>query len=154
QETVPILLVDGDPASSRSEGGDAFFLRLMFNANRGVAAGYDLTLGVASDLERPDLERYPSIYLVNVRELNDKAVAGLENYVRNGGNVAFFLGDRVNPDFYNKMLYKNGNGVFPVPLADRPSPEMTTDERDARWIQNLEDPQYQMFVRQESHPIF
>src|SRR5262249_10520494 len=36
REKVPILLIDGDPLNSRKEGGDAYFLQLMFNANRGV----------------------------------------------------------------------------------------------------------------------
>lgn len=154
RERVPILLIDGDPANSRKEGGDAYFLHVMFNANRGVAAGYDLVLGVPADLERPNLEQYPSIYLANVRELEDKRLAALENYVRKGGNVAFFMGERINPDFYSKKLYNDGNGIFPVPLADRATPELSAEDKEQRLLANLGDPQYQMFLRNENHSIF
>src|SRR5262249_22613206 len=99
-------------------------------------------------------EQYPSVYLVNVRELNDKATDALKKYVAEGGNVAFFMGDNVNPEFYNRKLYDNGNGICPVPLADRPSHELTKEERDERQQQNLNDPQYQLFVRNPTHPMF
>src|SRR5256884_4600239 len=59
------------------------------------------------------------IYLLNVAELKEKALKNLEEYVKNGGSVAFFLGDKVRPEFYNKFLYKDGKGLFPAPLADR-----------------------------------
>jgi len=154
RERVPILLIDGDAAASMKEGGDSFFLNLMFNEKRGVVSGFDLVTGVPADLERPNLDQFPSIYLVNVRELNDKALAGLEKYVKDGGNAAFFMGDRVNAEFYNRKLYNNGAGVFPVPLADRPTQELTQEERDTRLIRNLQDPQSQLLVRNAEQPIF
>lgn len=154
RERVPILLIDGDAAASVKEGGDSFFLGLMFNEKRGVVSGFDLVSGVPADLERPNLDQFPTVYLVNVRELNDKALAGLEKYVKEGGNVAFFMGDRVNAEFYNRKLYNNGAGVFPVPLADRPTAELTQEERDTRLIRNLQDPQNQILVRNAEQPIF
>jgi hypothetical protein len=154
RERIPILLVDGDPQNSRTEGGDTFFLQLLFNPNRGVAGGYDLVLGTVSDLERPSLLQYPSVYLVNVPQLPEKAVAGLTRYLEQGGNVAFFLGDRVNAEHYNSQLYKDGKGIFPVPLADRASPELKREEKEQRLLANLNDPQLQLFVRDPAHPVF
>ena len=109
-----------------------------------------------TELERPNLEQYPSIYLLNVRELSDKALKNLQTYVREGGSVAFFLGERVNPDFYNKKLYAKGTGLFPAPLADRPSPELSAEEQQQKHEQNLQGAQNQLYLRKvsEKHPIF
>src|SRR5262249_31946849 len=71
-----------------------------------------------------------------------------------GGNVAFFMGERINPDFYNRKLYNNGNGIFPVPLADRPTNELTPEDKEKRMLANLADPQFQLFLRSDTHPIF
>jgi hypothetical protein len=69
-------------------------------------------------LERGDLMKYPTIFLANVRELAPKQLANLENYVREGGGVCFFMGPLVNATYYNKSLYKGGQGIFPVPLKE------------------------------------
>jgi len=66
--------------------------------------------------------------------------------------VAFFLGERVNPDYYNRKLYAKGKGLFPAPLADRPSPALTEEEKLQR--QDLLEPRYQVFIRNPAHPIF
>ena len=34
-----------------------------------------------------------------------------------GGGVAFFLGERCDVKFFNDVLYRDGKGLFPVPLA-------------------------------------
>jgi len=145
---VPVLLVDGDLTGGDKPGGDSFPLRTVFTAAR----GFDVVRAGVSELERPNLDQYPSIYLLdpNPRQLAPKALANLEAYVKNGGSVAFFLGDRVVSDFYNNELYKNGKGLFPVPLADRPTPPPTDAERAERLL----DGQAKLFVRGETHPVF
>ncbi|MBY0523357.1 MAG: BatA domain-containing protein [Gemmataceae bacterium] len=150
RKRVPVLLIDGD--NTGREGGDRFFMEILFGTDQrksNVASGYEVVTASLARLEEPDLDRFPSIYLCNIRELSDKALINLENYVRQGGNVAFFLGDRINAEFYNKKLYADGLGIFPAPLADRPSPEPTKEERDARLLQTLTDPQEQILVRKE-----
>jgi hypothetical protein len=117
------------------------------------ARGYEVVRGNLNDLERPNLGQYPSIYLLNVRDLNDKALANLENYVKDGGGLVFFLGDKVNADFYNKKLYAGGKGIFPVPLADQASKAMTDEEKAEKQLQNLVEPRMQVYIRTDSHPL-
>lgn len=152
RKQVPVLVIDGDLAGGDKPGGDTFHLRTLFNA----AKGYEVVRGGTSELERPNLEQYASIYLLNVRELaNDKQLKNLEDYVREGGGVAFFLGDRVtNSDYYNKKLYAGGAGIFPAPLADHPSPLLGEEEKRDKLLQNLLDPQFQLLIRKEDHPLF
>jgi hypothetical protein len=56
-------------------------------------------------------------------------VENLNQYVRQGGGLAIFLGPNANLDFY-RQWYNDANGLFPVPL-DRPdvlaSPEDAPD---------------------------
>src|SRR5262249_15214129 len=113
---VPILVIDGDPASGQRPGGDTFHVQALFTA----AKGYQVVSRNINELEQPNLDRYASIFLLNVPQISDKGVRNLESYARGGGSVAFFLGERVNADRYNERLYANGKGIFPAPLADRP----------------------------------
>jgi hypothetical protein len=63
------------------------------------------------------LEPFAAVYLLNVDRLDPSAVTALEQYVKAGGGVAFFLGERCLPDFYNKEMFRDGQGLFPAPLA-------------------------------------
>ncbi len=146
RKQVPVLIVDGDPATGLKERGDTFHVQTLLTA----AKGFQVFPRAVNELEQANLEQYAAIYLLNVRDFSDKAQRNLENYVREGGSVAFFLGPRVNPDFYSKKLYADGKGIFPAPLADRPNPPLSEPEADP----NLFDQQLKIFVRDESNPIF
>jgi hypothetical protein len=146
RKQVPILLIDGAPSVGTRSGGDTYYLQTLFNAAR----SYQVVSRGTSELEQPALDRYPSIYLLNVRELSDKARKNLEAYVGDGGSVAFFLGDQVRPEYYTNSLYADGKGIFPAPLADRPYPSLSEPELEP----NLLDNQLKIFIRNETHPIF
>jgi hypothetical protein len=146
---VPVLIVDGDLSNGDKPGGDTFHVRAVLSSAR----GFDVRARTPVELEQPNLDQYPSIYLVNVPNLSQKAQKNLERYVKNGGSVAFFMGERVNADFYNK-LYAKGQGLFPVPLADRPTRELSEQEKAEKDLQNLLNPQQQIYVRDADHPIF
>ncbi|MGE3803267.1 MAG: BatA domain-containing protein [Gemmataceae bacterium] len=169
RKQIPILIIDGD-ARGRDSGGDTFHLTTVLNATSGydvvaaqkVGGGYRIvnkgdeagkkTLKLA-DL---DLKQYACVYLLNVPELEDeKDVALLEAYVREGGGLAFFMGDRItNGDYYNKNLFKDGKGVFPAPLADQPTRELSDEEIRQKAKLNRDDPQFQFFIRSDEHPLF
>jgi hypothetical protein len=148
REKVPLLFVEGDPAGSREkqDAADSFYLRKLF---LDAARGFDVVQRGVQELEQPNLDQYPAIYLFNVPRLSDKARANLEAYARNGGGVGFFLGEAVNADFYNQQLYADGRGVFPVPLS-RPTEPLTDQQKFDRTF----DPAMpaKLFARGD-HPI-
>jgi hypothetical protein len=148
REKVPLLFVEGDPAGSRekADAADSFYLRKLF---LDAAGGFDVVQRGVQELEQPNLDQYPAIYLFNVPRLSDKAKANLEAYVKSGGGVAFFLGESVNADFYNSQLYADGRGPFPVPLA-RPTDPLTDQQK----FEQTFDPQMpaKLFARGD-HPI-
>jgi hypothetical protein len=123
REKVPILLVDGEGSKGREVNKDSFFIGINLASIPGasfeVVNADELGGGVAAKaLERADLHKYPSIFMLNVRELNPKQQAHLEAFVKDGGGVAFFMGPAVSSRYYNKELYKDGKGLFPVPLKE------------------------------------
>lgn len=142
---VPVLVVDGERTVSDRTGGDLHMLKTLFAS----AKGYQLVVRDAGELERPTLEMYPSIFLVNLNERNltDKAIKNLEEYVKGGGGVAVFLGPRVRADFYNEKLHANGKGFFPAPLADRAFPSVNEPELPES------DATVRLHLGDEKHPV-
>jgi hypothetical protein len=146
RERLPLLIVEGDSKFKGTPEGEAYFLQSLFAES---TRGYDVQLRNAADLEKLDLSQYPSIYLLNVPRLSDKATQNIEKYVAAGGGLVFAMGNEIKPDYYNK-LYADGKGVFPVPLADKPSERLDEKTRFLRMF----DKQQKIYARNESHPIF
>ena len=110
--TAPALIIDGGP---RAE--DAYFVALALAPGGGVATGLAPKVEPVSYLRSAELNKFESIFLLNVPQLGDAEIDALTNFVRGGGGVAFFLGELCDADFYNRKLYQDGQGMFPVPLA-------------------------------------
>jgi len=68
-------------------------------------------------LRREALNRFGSIYLLDIPELPDDALRAVEKYVAAGGGLVWLVGPRVRPAYYNEKIYKSGTGIFPVPLG-------------------------------------
>ena len=147
REKVPLLIIEGDLKTKGTPESDGYFLQSLFSES---TRGFDVLMRTPNDLEKLNLEQFPSIFILNVPRLSDKAVQALERYVRAGGGVAFFMGNEVKPDFYNK-LYADGKGLFPAPLADKPTEAPTSEVKLQRMFGSLTP---KIFVPNEGHPIF
>src|SRR5262249_27250518 len=147
---VTVLVIDGDPAKANTPEGDAYYLRNLFSSGGGFRA----EAGTRSDLERPNLDSYPSIYFLNIQDFSDKAVTNLENYLKGGGGVTFFRGEKVNPNFSTEKLYAKGKGLFPVPLAAQPPRKLSPKKKEEKQTQKWQAPRQQIYLRSDSHPIF
>ena len=112
-DTVRVLLIDGDPRTP-----DARFL------STALSPGGTGRTGITPQIERPGylgrqpLDRFQTIFLANVDRLGPDAVEAVKSYVTGGGGVCFFLGEQTRSPFFNDMLYDDGRGLFPAPLAD------------------------------------
>jgi len=124
---VPVLLVDGGPGFR-----DANYLKWA------LAPGGRVRTGVRPRIEDPrflaghPLEEFGAVAVANFDRLDRSAVEALQRYVAAGGGAVFFLGEQTRSDFVNRELYRDGKGLFPLPLggpADlAPSPlEKTPD---------------------------
>ncbi|HTN77880.1 MAG TPA: hypothetical protein VL096_21630, partial [Pirellulaceae bacterium] len=135
----PVLVIDG-----HAKGRNAYYLNSAFQP------GARANTGVRPDVQPPEflrdvtaetLNKYRVIYLLDVPRLDPRGVTNLEAFVQGGGGLAFFVGPNVNLAFYNNSLYKNGSGLFPVPL-DR------EDELLPDAVENKPD------MEAEAHPLF
>ncbi len=149
ESQVPILMIDGGDDQPNGAHKDTFYLQKLFVD---AARGYQIVSKTRDDLETLELtpDRFPCIYLLNVPTLSEKAVKRLENYLEQGGRVAIFLGDRVQATAYNKLLYANGNGLFPVELETVLPPRIDAEVKFKRMFEG----QLQIFIRDDAHPIF
>lgn len=109
---VPVLVVDGDAA-----GADGKFLALALSPGGGIRTGIDVQVEGPRYLVDHPLARFRSIYLTNAANLDESAVTALENYARSGGGLAVFLGEASDSRFVNDRLYRDGQGLFPIPVT-------------------------------------
>jgi hypothetical protein len=148
RKKVPVLLVDGrGPASVKEERSDSYHIDNAFQSSR----AFEAIPKTLDELEAMDLSDYPTIWLVNVPEIrSDKLIGKLQDYVERGGSIAFFLGDKINPKFYNEVLHKQHDGLFPMMIADRPTEPLTEDEKKDR---KQKDEQPKILFPDPLHPV-
>ncbi len=101
---------------SGSDDTESFYLYDALGADT-KKTGFAPTLDRVEALRRRPLDRFQSIFLLNVSELPLDAIQALEDYVRAGGGLGWYLGPQVRAAFYNDKLYKEGQGLFPARLA-------------------------------------
>ncbi len=59
------------------------------------------------------LAEYALIYMLNVPDLAPDATEAVRKYVREGGGLAFYVGETINAAYYNKEFYAKGRGSCP-----------------------------------------
>ncbi|MBI4568086.1 MAG: BatA domain-containing protein, partial [Planctomycetes bacterium] len=144
-DELPVLGVDGDPDGEPERGlfrGETGYFRLAVGPaafggdsrkDDAAAGGEPRAAGrltpvtvttVTPDSWSPaDLERYRLIVVANVPRLDPGPLAALERYAASGGTVVFFCGDRVDAEFYNRFLYRDGAGILPAAIGPPRTPE-------------------------------
>jgi len=115
EEPVRVLIVDGNGAVGSKKGGGAYYVDTVLKSVKGYAP----VIKDVGALENSELGGASQIFLLDLPELSEKARTNLEAHVKAGSGVAFFLGDKVRPAHYNRLLYRKGEGIFPVQLASQ-----------------------------------
>ena len=89
---------------------------------RSLNPRYRAKTGIEPQIERPvllrdqPLGRFAAVYLANVDRLDDSAIERLEQYVRGGGGLGIFVGEKTRADWVNDRLHRGGAGLMPAPL--------------------------------------
>lgn len=115
-ESREVLLVDGATVPGE-RGGNAFYLASALAPGGGAPTGLSVRIESRRALTSEPLEEFDTIWLLDVASLDPPEVSALEEYVREGGGVGFFVGPQTLIDAVNERLYRSGEGLFPVPLA-------------------------------------
>jgi hypothetical protein len=108
RDGLRVLAVDGDPGATRFSGESGFLLSAV--APRGTVPSGILPRRFTGEITARDARDIDVILVLNRAELTSAEKAALEEFVRQGGGVAFFLGNRVKADSYA------GLSMFPAVL--------------------------------------
>ncbi len=156
RKKVPTLVVDGNTAAeSKQPGGDLFHLETALEAAR----SYEIERCTIDELDRYQLDLYPSMIFLNVREIkNEKTLQKVQDYVRHGGSIAYFVGDKASPTFYNDTLFKKYEGLFPLLIGQTPysvvDPKLSEEEKEERRRDRRQnDPQPKILFPRADHPL-
>jgi hypothetical protein len=140
----PVLVVDG-AATGRADGStgnDALYLGAALNPQI-----FDTEFRDSRELAATDLDSYALIVMLNVTDLPDTEINRIDRYTASGGGLAWFTGDRTDPIFTNRLFAMNG--LFPLPLANQPSPSWTDRQREEYRL----DDSPKLVLPDPDHPI-
>ena len=119
-DQVPVLLVSGDanPEFLRGETDFAEIALRPFGAAKEELADLISTRVVeAPKLDVKMLSEARVVLLANVRRLEDAQLKSLESFVREGGGLLIFPGNRIDARWYNATLAADGRGLLPLRVA-------------------------------------
>ncbi|MBI3722850.1 BatA domain-containing protein [bacterium] len=116
-KAVRVLLVDGFPGEDPTLT-QTFFLERALMPPGEVRSGVEAVTVPAERLADEDLSSYHTIILCNLDRWPAQRLPSLERYVRDGGGLAFFLGDNIDAAAYERELWKNGSGLLPCKLGE------------------------------------
>ncbi|MDA7605163.1 BatA domain-containing protein [Verrucomicrobiales bacterium] len=135
-----VLIVDGDPSGifGRSE---SFYLSNALSPGGPANSGVDVTVLDDADFDSSNLSQYEVIFIANLYRITEERAVGLNEWVKNGGGLVLLLGDQIDEDVYNDVLYKNGSGLLPFKLST-----VGGDEKEEKWV-NIKP-------EKQNHPLF
>jgi len=146
-DRLPVLLVSGDMNPEPLMGETDFVeiaLRPFGNAKVELADLITTKTVDARELDAKMLAESRVVMLANVSQLNDVQLKALEGFVREGGGVLVFPGNRINSAWYNTSLLAGGKGLLPLPVTSL-SGSTNAGTRATIVSQHYEHPALEMF---------
>jgi len=112
---VRVLLVDGDTEARDPREHESYFLKLALAPVADHYVKVDVT--PPADFARNVLNRYAAVALANVERLTPSQISALKEFLRQGGGLLVYPGDRVDVNFYNNELFEK-HGLLPSPWGE------------------------------------
>jgi hypothetical protein len=103
RDGLRVVAVDGDPGEGRFSGESGFLLPAL--APRGSIPSGILPRRIAGEVAARDLEGADVLLFLNRQGLSAGEVALVEGFLRQGGGVGFFLGNRVSSGEYAALPF-------------------------------------------------
>src|SRR5262249_52496867 len=123
RDTIPVLLVNGKPAVERLEQATAWLAEALYPFPEGtnIAAHRGrpqvMTDAQFATMAFDDLAKYDCIFLCDVPRLCQRDVERLTTHLKRGGGLVIGLGPHVDAEAYNRLLYRDGDGILPAKLV-------------------------------------
>lgn len=106
-ERASVLVVDGDPVSIPSLS-ESYFVAAALNPGLFLTTGgssIDAKVITPEQFASTELPGYRCVILCNVPQLDGAELIKLENFLREGGGVLVFLGNKIDPGHYNQWSF-------------------------------------------------
>jgi hypothetical protein len=149
RDRLPVLLVDGAPGASpddiKSETGYLQIALSPFAAGKVELSDLIAARTVPVEgLNAKTLAESQAVVLANVRRLGDDQLRALEEFVKNGGGLLVFPGDKTDTSWWNGAFSK----LAPLPLGgiagdlkeSAPSVSVTSQRFDNAALELFNDP--------------
>ncbi|MBI3014636.1 MAG: BatA domain-containing protein [Candidatus Tectomicrobia bacterium] len=115
---VKVLVVDGDPRPSLSASETYYLTNALHPEGVGERGLIGPRVVTPKEIEGISLKDYGAVILANVESISPEARSSLFRYLWDGGGLIFFLGDKVEPQRYNRDLFEGATPLLPVSLAE------------------------------------
>jgi len=115
QDKLKVLLVDGDPQTSLVQSETFFLSRALNPSGERDASLFLPTVVLPDGVNAVNLDNYQVVMLANLAALPDGFAAKLQNFMRQGGGVLVFAGDKFQADSYNQKF----GAALPAQLRDK-----------------------------------
>jgi hypothetical protein len=122
KESVPVMLVNGKPATELYDRATEWLYDALNPFHSGAvprnvpARPKVVSESQFADAALGDLGPFDCVFLCDVPRLGAGEVQRLETHLHRGGGIVVCLGPRVDLEAYNRLLYKNGEGILPARL--------------------------------------
>ncbi len=113
QQNIDMLLVDGEP-STDPLGGETDYLALALSLAGETAEPFRVEVVTDSEWASSPAAHPDLAVLANVARLTPEQAEMLEREVAAGMGLMIFVGDQLDPDNYNQLLFKEGGGLLPA----------------------------------------
>lgn len=110
-----VLIVNGEPAADPYED-EVHLVATALRPEGVVFSGLEVQVVEDHGLATADLENVPLMIWANVYRPDPAMLDRLERYVADGGGLVIFLGDQVDAQRYNELLYRGGDGLLPASI--------------------------------------
>lgn len=115
-EPCRVLLIKPDSTAGQPENREDVFVKFALNPlNRSKDNNFAVESRSTTEARASDLKNYAAVCLINQRHLDQDLIKRLSAYLLGGGNLITFLGNRVEPEWYNKNLIDDLGGSYLLP---------------------------------------
>jgi len=119
QDKFRVLVVDGDPQTSLAQSESFFLTRALNPSGERDSSLFLPTVIIPDGLEATPFDGYQVVILCNVSVISDHLAAKLQAFLRQGGGLLIFGGDRVQPDSYNLKLAQGSPALLPAQIRGK-----------------------------------
>jgi len=119
QDKLKVLVVDGDPQTSLVQSETFFLTRALNPAGERDSSLFLPTVIIPESLSSVSLDSYQALILCNVAAIPDVFLPKLRDYVRKGGGLLLFLGDRIQIEDYNAKLFQSAPALLPAHIREK-----------------------------------